>query len=313
MLRITLLVFIGLFLVGCGGGSMPFTPPHSSGTSGGSSSSSESSGSNSASTGSSGSATSSGGSAGSGSSGSGSSSSGSPTGGSPSSGSSSSGNGSSGSGSSSEPSGLTGPSTFNFSGYSWGTDGGTAPPAGNVNGNVGTFDPNNVTVGSELVLAMTQTQNGSQIQSVGSEVITKQTFTYGTFEFTSRVSQALSGSDAGGFLYATNSATEIDMEQVGNKADAVDCTNWKGTSNFQDTQVVGFDQTNNHDFKIVWQPSFIDWYVDGQLVVHHTQSVPSAPAYFLFNIWGTNDSSWGGTATIGPTRYIYVSSFKYTP
>jgi beta-glucanase (GH16 family) len=183
---------------------------------------------------------------------------------------------------------------------------------GNVNGNVGTFDPNNVTVGSELVLSLTQTQNGSQIKSVGSEVITKQTFTYGTFEFTSRVSEALSGSDAGGFLYATNSATEIDMEQVGNKADAVDCTNWKGTANFQDTQVFGYQQTNTHDFKIVWQPSFVDWYVDGTLVVHHTQAVPSAPAYFLFNIWGTNSSSWGGTATIGPTRYIYITSFKYT-
>ena len=207
---------------------------------------------------------------------------------------------------------MVGPSSFTFSGYNWGTDSGTAPPVGNINGNVGTFDPNNVTVGSELALALTQTQNGSGIQSVGSEVISKQTFTYGTFEFTSRVSEALSGSDAGGFLYATNSETEIDMEQVGNKPDAVDCTNWHGVSNFQDTQVFGFDQTNSHDFKIVWQPTFIDWYVDGQLVVHHTQAIPSAPAYFLFNIWGTNSSSWGGTATVGPTRYIYVSSFKYT-
>ncbi len=207
---------------------------------------------------------------------------------------------------------MTGPSTFTFSGYTWGTDGGSAPPVGNVNGNVGKFDPNNVTVGSELVLSLTQTQNGSQILSSGSEVITKQTFTYGTFEFTSRVSEALSGSDASGFLYASNSATEIDMEQVGNKPDAVDCTNWQGTSNFQDTQVFGFDQTNSHDFKIVWQPSFVDWYVDGQLVVHHTQAVPSAPAYFLFNLWGTNNSSWGGTATIGPTRYMYISNFKYS-
>jgi hypothetical protein len=36
-----------------------------------------------------------------------------------------------------------------------------------------------------------------------------------------------------GFLYATNSVTEIDMEQVGNKPNTVDCTNWKGLSNFQ--------------------------------------------------------------------------------
>ena len=208
---------------------------------------------------------------------------------------------------------MTGPSTFEFSGYQWQTDSGTAPPVGNVNGNVGTFDPMNVSVGSELVLSLTQTQQGSTILSSGSEVVTRNTFTYGTFEFTSRVVNVLSGSDSSGFLYATDSATEIDMEQVGNKPDAVDCTNWKGVSNFQDTQVTGYDQGNTHDFKIVWQPGFVDWYVDGTLVVHHTQAVPSVAAPFLFNMWGTNNSSWGGTATIGPTRYMYISNFKYTP
>jgi beta-glucanase (GH16 family) len=208
---------------------------------------------------------------------------------------------------------VTGPSQFTFSGYQWETHGGNAPPVGNANGNVGTFSPMNVSVGSELVLSLTQTQQGSTILSSGSEVMTKNTFSYGTFEFTSRVVNVLSGSDSSGFLYAPNSETEIDMEQVGNKPDAVDCTNWKGVSNFQDTEVTGFDQGNTHDFKIVWQPGFVDWYVDGQLVVHHTQAVPSASAPFLFNMWGTNKSSWGGTATIGPTRYMYISSFKYTP
>ena len=178
---------------------------------------------------------------------------------------------------------------------------------------MGTFDPKNVSVGAELVLSLTQTQQGSQILSSGSEVMTKQTFTYGTFEFTSRVANVLSGSDSSGFLYASNSATEIDMEQVGNKPDAVDCTNWKGVSNFQDTEVTGFNQGNTHDFKIVWRSTYVDWYVDGQLVVHHTQAVPSTAAPFLFNMWGTNKSSWGGVATIGPTRYMYISNFKYTP
>ncbi len=182
-----------------------------------------------------------------------------------------------------------------------------------MNGNVGTFDPINVAVGSELVLSLTQTQNGSQILSSGSEVMTKQTFSYGTFEFTSRVDNVLSGSDSSGFLYAPNSSTEIDMEQVGNKPDAVDCTNWKGVSNFQDTEITGFHQGNSHDFKIVRAATHVDWYVDGQLVVSHTQAVPSTPAPFLFNMWGTNKSTWGGMATVGPTRYMYISNFKYTP
>ncbi len=263
---------------------MPSTPAHS-GASGSSGSSSGSSGSGTSSSGSSGSGTASG----------------------------SSGSGTSSSGPSGSGSSVIGPSEFAFSGFTWETHNGSAPPVGNVNGNLGTFDPMNVSVGSELVLSLTQTQNGSQILSSGSEVMTKQTFSYGTFEFTSRVDNVLSGSDSSGFLYAPNSSTEIDMEQVGNKPDAVDCTNWKGVSNFQDTEITGFQQENSHDFKIVWAPAHVDWYVDGQLVVSHTQAVPSTPAPFLFNMWGTNKSTWGGMATIGPTRYMYISNFNYTP
>jgi len=207
---------------------------------------------------------------------------------------------------------VTGPSEFSFGGYTWETDSGSAPPAGNANGNVGTFDPKNVSVGSELVLSLTQNSSGGGVASSGAEVVTQQRFTYGTFEFTSRVSEAVSGTVTTGFLYASGSETEIDMEQVGNKSDAVDCTNWHGESNFQDTQIFGFEQANSHDFKIVWRSDYVDWYVDGQLVVHHTQAVPSASAPFLFSIWGTNKSSWGGSATSG-TRYMYISNFKYTP
>src|SRR5258708_35964661 len=105
MLRVSVLLLIGLFLVGCGGGTIPFSPPHSSGSSSGTGSSSGSSGSGSSSSGSSGSGTSSSGSSGSGTSSSGVSGS---------------------SGSSGPPSGGVGPGSFTFSGYNWGTDGGTA-------------------------------------------------------------------------------------------------------------------------------------------------------------------------------------------
>jgi hypothetical protein len=273
MLRISVLVLAVVFLAGCGGGVISSTPAHG-GSSGSGSSNNGSSGSSSSTN----------------------------------SGSSSSSGGSSG-GSSVE----VGPAEFTFSGYDWETHGGSAPPVGNVNGNVGAFDPMNVAVGSELVLSLTQTQQGSQVNSSGSEVMTKQKFNYGTFEFTSRVSDVLSGSVSSGFLYAPNSITEIDMEQVGNKPDAVDCTNWKGVSNFQDTEITGFHQGNSHDFKIVWAATHVDWYVDGQLVVSHTQAVPSESAPFLFNMWGTNKATWGGTATTGSTRFMYISNFRYTP
>ncbi len=365
MLRTCVLVLAIVSLIGCGGGTMPFTPPHS-GSSGGTSSTG--SGSGSSSSGSSGSGTSSSGSSGSGTSdqrivrqrhfgqrisgsgtsGSGSSGTGTSTSGSsgsgtsaaappavalPSSGSSgsgtstggSSGSGTSGSGiapavahpgSGSSGSGtstqrffrqrhlhqryadrhvlwVTGPSQFTFGGYTWETHSGSAPPVGNANGNVGKFDPNNVIGWIRTGFVAHPDSERQPDFSSGAEVMTKQTFTYGTFEFTSRVVDVLSGSVMTGFLYASNSITEIDMEQVGNKPDAVDCTNWQGSRISRTREVTGYDQGNSHDFKIVWQPGYVDWYVDGRLVVHHTQAVPSAAAPFLFSAWGTNKSSLG--------------------
>jgi beta-glucanase (GH16 family) len=70
------------------------------------------------------------------------------------------------------------------------------------------------------------------------------------------------------------------MEQVGNKPDAVDCTNWHGVSDFQDTEVTGFNQGNTHDFKIVWRSGFVDWYVDGQLVCIIRRQYPALPLHF---------------------------------
>ncbi|HXZ33718.1 MAG TPA: glycoside hydrolase family 16 protein [Terriglobales bacterium] len=206
-----------------------------------------------------------------------------------------------------------GPNQFAFAGYTWEKDSGTAPPAGNVNGNVGIFSPSNVSVGSDLVLTLNQEQQDGGIQSDGAEVHTTQRFSYGTFEFTSWVSAAVSGTTASGFLFTNNSQTEIDLEQTGNKPYALDCTNWSGLTYYQDTEVTGFDQLLPHDFKIVWQPDEVDWYVDGQLIVTHTEFVPSAPAPFLFNMWGTNESTWGGSATPGVTRYMHITNFRYTP
>ena len=165
MMRMTVLVLATLFLVGCGGGTMPFAPPHNAGDAANGKL---------------------------------------PASGSP------------------VSHAIVGPRQFTFGGYTWQSHGWSAPRVGNLNGNVGTFYVSNVSLGSELVLTLKQTRSGSQILSSGAEVGTTRTFTYGTFEFTSRVVNVASGSVASGFLYATNSITEIDMEQVGNKPNAVD-------------------------------------------------------------------------------------------
>ena len=90
-------------------------------------------------------------------------------------------------------------------------------------------------------------------------------------------------------------------------------TNFSTVSKSQSTTtpVPGAD-SNFHQYKYVWSAGKIEFYVDGALVSTHTEHVPSAPAAVMVNLWGTNSSSFGGVATDGVTRYLYVSSFSYT-
>ena len=68
-----------------------------------------------------------------------------------------------------------------------------------------------------------------------------------------------------------------------------------------------------HEYKYVWSAAKIEFYVDGALVSTHTEHIPSAPAAVMVNLWGTNSPLFGGVATHGVTRYVYVRSFSYTP
>jgi beta-glucanase (GH16 family) len=91
-------------------------------------------------------------------------------------------------------------------------------------------------------------------------------------------------------------------------------TNYSTVSHSQSTStaVPGADSTF-HEYKFVWSPAKIAFYVDGKLVSTHTEHIPSAPAAILINLWGTNSTSFGGVATDGATSYLYVSSVSYTP
>lgn len=190
---------------------------------------------------------------------------------------------------------------FSLFGYNWNIDGPWGAPGG------GSFQPSNVFVLPDaLVLRMTQASGVSS----DAEVISAQKFGFGTFEFRAAVDPVVSGQVASGFLYYNNSTTEIDVELTGAPA-ALWVTNYAGIANKQYTEVPGIQQGQFHDYKIVWQPSQITFYVDGSLVATHTKDIPSAPAYFLFNFWGTNSTGWGGLATPG-ARHFFITSFKHT-
>jgi Glycosyl hydrolases family 16 len=194
---------------------------------------------------------------------------------------------------------------FQFSefGYRWTTDSGSAPGPG-------TFSPSHVSpLSSGIGFTLTETDTGS---IVGGEARTLDRFLYGTFQWTEYVPIQASGQVSAGFLYYSNSITEIDVEQTGDHPGTFWFTSWVGTASHMTTLSCCYDASVPHAITLVWKPGEVDYFVDGVLLSVHTQNVPSTAAYFIFNFWGTNSTDWGGLASAG-TRYYVVSDFSYSP
>lgn len=208
---------------------------------------------------------------------------------------------------------------------------------------VGYYDPANVTLqGGNLVLKLRQETgdvdgNPDGVISYGALVSTKKKYGYGTYEWRMRMSSTatseggaggpVSGSVSAGFIYVNNSETEIDFEFSGDQAgttfaDTLWMVNWynptpatgptENDETYTSLYLPGLTGQFN-DFKFVWEPGKITFYVNGVLQAMHTTDVPSAPAYFMINHWGTNSTLWGGPATLGVDRYFYIDWVKYTP
>jgi endo-1,3-1,4-beta-glycanase ExoK len=206
----------------------------------------------------------------------------------------------------------------------WVASNGFAP--GSISGvNYGSFVPSNVDMSKGMLcLKLQQTQGGSGVLSVGGEIQSLTTFGYGTYEWVMRSSstsstptgtgKVVSGQISAGFSFVNNSKTEIDVEIEGQNPNTVWMTNWISTTQKQySSMLLASPDANFHHYKFVWVPGKIDYYIDGVLVSTHTSNVPSTPAYIMINHWGTNSTGWGGPATLNVLRYLYVSSFTYTP
>ncbi len=206
----------------------------------------------------------------------------------------------------------------------WFIDTGNAP--GNISGvNKGTLSAENVDLSAGMLrLTLTQSVSGALATSVGAEIRSKQLFGYGTYAWVARAAStsatpngagsAVSGTVTDVFNLINNSETEIDFEYEGQFPSTLGMTNYSSVSKSHSTSttVPGADSTF-HEYKFIWTAAKIEFYVDGTLVSTHTQHIPSAPAAALVNLWGTNSKAFGGVATHGVTRYLYVSSFSYTP
>jgi len=204
----------------------------------------------------------------------------------------------------------------------WGAPGGSAT-------HTGTFVTRNVTfVDGMLCLVLNQGKTGSKYTSECAEIATLQKFSYGTYEFEVRASSTaatstavgnpVSGSITGCFSYATNAETEIDIEVEGNERHPLtQCTTWNFDSEPNEHHYVPpSDGVKPHQaffrYKYIWEPGKVRFYRNDVLIATHTEVVGTKPASFLFNHWGTNDTAWGGNATINTKRYMYIKNFKFT-
>lgn len=208
-----------------------------------------------------------------------------------------------------------------------------------ANNHIGYYETDHVSVGGGYVSLLLNQENGlvddepDGVISHGAMISSKQKYSYGTYEWRMRMSSTatsptgegtpVSGSVSAGFIYVNNSQTEVDFEFSAGLAGTLYCVSWYNTD--PSTGPYGFQETYTtvslldisdqfHTYKFVWEPGRITYYVDGIQQAVHTTDVPSAPAYFMINHWGTNrPAGWGGGATVGVDRYFYIDWVRYTP
>lgn len=194
----------------------------------------------------------------------------------------------------------------------------------------GRFDAKHAFVQDDvLCLMLTQSKDSSGVvESVGAELASVKQFSYGTYEWVVRASSTastptqsgspVSGSITGCFVYRSQAETEIDVEVEGNERHHLtQYTSWVGESKPNQSTPIMPSSGKPHErffkYAFKWLPGKIEFYRDGVLVATHTQVVPVLPAAVMINHWGTNNANWGGLATPGTTRYMWVKSFSYTP
>jgi beta-glucanase (GH16 family) len=194
-------------------------------------------------------------------------------------------------------------------------------------GSTVTFSPSNIDLSQGVLrLELDQPSAGT---STGAEIQLSQAYGYGTYEFTMRVgstsaTKAGAGTPISGQISATfllsdpNSATEIDapeIEGLSARSNWVQWTSWKNDSSTSGTPaytILANPAAAFHKYKITWSASRLDYYIDSVLVSSTKSNIPSVNAHPTINFYGTNSSAWGGPATVGTSRYMYVSSFSYS-
>jgi beta-glucanase (GH16 family) len=199
--------------------------------------------------------------------------------------------------------------------------------------NSGLYVPENLDFSQGMLcIKVTQQKGGAdQIRSYGGAIISRERFGFGTYEFVMRMSStsatpdgpgvAKSGAISSGFIFYNNSESEIDLEFLADQ-NAIWITNWQNptakiapSGEIRQTEKVANESlaTEFHTYRLLWTSTSVKVYIDGAVVASHSEHVPQSPAYIILQHRGTNSNEWGGTASVGVMRYMYVKSVSFTP
>jgi endo-1,3-1,4-beta-glycanase ExoK len=135
------------------------------------------------------------------------------------------------------------------------------------------------------------------------EIRTKELYSYGTYEARIKVAKGV-GLNTSFFTYAGYPSPtlhdEIDFEFLGKDTTKVQVNYWKDKKQNPAMIDLGFDASENfHDYKFVWEPTRISWYIDGKLV-HETKkdaAIPTNPQNLFMSLWTSSKilDQWMGT------------------
>jgi len=164
-------------------------------------------------------------------------------------------------------------------------------------------------------------QSNDQLNHTSGEYRTISSYSYGSFETSMRSAQG-SGTVSSFFLYDDTSRDEIDVEILGKNPSQIQFNYFvNGQGGHEKIIDLGFDSSAGfHTYKIEYDESSIDWYVDGRWQwgvndqgLNGGSSMPSHSMKIMMNLWngiGVND--WLGVFTYSSTLNANYNSVSYT-
>lgn len=174
--------------------------------------------------------------------------------------------------------------------------------------------------GGELELSLRRNDTyASPYNYESGEYATNNFYGYGLYEVSMKPSN-VSGVISSFFTYTGPSYNgapwdEIDIEFLGNDTTKVQFNYYtNGVGGNEILYDLGFDASDNFNtYAFDWQPDYISWYVNGELVATATENIPSNPSKIMMNIWNTYGiDEWAGRYT-GEDANAYYEWVRYTP